>query len=64
MVSSGGGLIRDVAASESKVFWEAWGVKRPVLNASVSATAWLDCGVRTEVASRLTGEDLQNASGA
>jgi len=27
VASSGGGLIRDVAASESKVFWEAWGVK-------------------------------------
>jgi hypothetical protein len=49
----------DVAASESKVFWEAWGVKRPVSNASVGATAWLYWGVRTLVASRLAGEDFE-----
>ncbi|SRR6266436_3737499 len=63
VVSSGGGLIRDVAASEPKVFWEAWGVKRPVLNASVGVTAWLDWGVRTRVASRLTGEDFAGCLG-
>jgi hypothetical protein len=33
-VSSGGGLMSDFAASDSMVFWEAWGVKRPVLNTS------------------------------
>jgi len=51
--------MRDVAASESKVFWEAWGVKRPVSNASEGATARLDWGARIRVASRLIGEDFE-----
>jgi hypothetical protein len=50
----------DFAASNSTVFWEACGVKRPVLNTSPEGEVeWLYWGVSMRARSRLAGEDFE-----
>ena len=57
---SGGGLIRDFAASTSTALCEACGVRSPVWNTlSDGGGSWFRLGVRTRVASFFAGDDFE-----